>query len=173
MDEKQRVIGAKGKKPVLVNTSPEALQAFLGQIQVSDLIGCEDPLVIRGEILRLTEELQQRKTTRPMQPHREVPAIPVEVVMAKEKAPDSVKLDRAGYFVILPKSEQALIFVEHFSNSNKLLRIIQGNNARDIYWTIIDNGWVTEMSHAAYLGKELAIAEAALRQGSKYIQDKA
>jgi len=52
-----------------------------------------------------------------------------------------------------------------------LLRIIEGTTARAIYNTIISNGWVTELSHAAYLGKELVKAELSLQHGIKYIQD--
>ena len=36
---------------------------------------------------------------------------------------------------------------------------------------IIANGWVTQLSHAAYLGRELARAELALKQGLKYVQE--
>jgi tetrahydromethanopterin S-methyltransferase subunit A len=40
-----------------------------------------------------------------------------------------------------------------------------------MYSTIIENGWVSQLSHAAYLGKELARAELALRLGGEYVQD--
>jgi tetrahydromethanopterin S-methyltransferase subunit A len=36
---------------------------------------------------------------------------------------------------------------------------------------IVANGWVTELSHAAYIGKELAKAELSLKYGLKYVQD--
>lgn len=97
----------------------------------------------------------------------------IKVITAKEKDPDKVKMDRAGYFVILPKAEQGKILVEHYNYANQLLRIIQGDNARDIYWTIIENNWVGEMSHAAYLGKELTAAQLSMQMGFKYVQDKA
>jgi dihydropteroate synthase len=47
----------------------------------------------------------------------------------------------------------------------------QGANARALYKTIITNGWISELSHSAYLGKELAKAELSLRHGLKYVQD--
>jgi tetrahydromethanopterin S-methyltransferase subunit A len=47
----------------------------------------------------------------------------------------------------------------------------QSANARALYKTIITNGWISELSHAAYLGKELAKAELSLRHGLKYVQD--
>ena len=83
----------------------------------------------------------------------------------------NVKLDRAGYFVILPSRKNGTILVEHYSYENKLLRNIEGTSGRDIYFTIIDNKWVSELSHAAYLGKELARAELSLKKGFKFVQD--
>lgn len=71
--------------------------------------------------------------------------------------------DRAGYFVIIPKAQKGVILVEEYNYANQLLRVIQGDNARDIYWMIIDNNWITDMSHAAYLGKELAAAQLSCR----------
>jgi tetrahydromethanopterin S-methyltransferase subunit A len=71
----------------------------------------------------------------------------------------------------VPKAETGHILVEHYSNQNELLHIIQGENARDLYWTILEGGWVSELSHAAYLGKELMAAELSLKYGFKYFQD--
>ena len=94
-------------------------------------------------------------------PHRITSAAPRE----------GVKLDPAGYFVILPLVERGLINVEHYAYDHTLLRVLEGETARDIYTTLINNGWVTELSHAAYLGKELARAELCLRHGTKFVQD--
>jgi tetrahydromethanopterin S-methyltransferase subunit A len=85
--------------------------------------------------------------------------------------PAAVKLDKAGYFVIVPRSEKGVMSVEHYTYDNTLLRVIEGPNARAIYSAIIHNERVTELSHAAYLGKELARAELSLKYGFKYIQD--
>lgn len=85
----------------------------------------------------------------------------------------TVVMDKAGYFVILPLNSKGRIHVEQYDYSDRLLRTIQGENARAVYTTIIKNGWVTELSHAAYLGKELARAELSLQNGLKYAQDKA
>ncbi len=51
------------------------------------------------------------------------------------------------------------------------MRVIEGKDARSVYATIIANGWVTQLSHAAYLGKELARAEISLYRGVPYVQD--
>ena len=82
-----------------------------------------------------------------------------------------VRLDRAGYFVIVPLASRRVINVEYYSYDNALQAVIEGTTARDIYLTLIEQGWVSELSHAAYLGKELAKAELSLAHGFKYLQD--
>ena len=70
-------------------------------------------------------------------------------------------------------ADRGLINVEHYANDNTLLRVIEGRTARALYRTIIANGWVTELSHAAYLGKELARAESSLQHNLRFVQDRA
>jgi tetrahydromethanopterin S-methyltransferase subunit A len=82
-------------------------------------------------------------------------------------------LDPAGYFVIYPIAEKGIIHLEHYSYDNRLLRILEGASPRAIYLKIIEGGWVTELSHAAYLGKELIKAEISLQTGNAYLQDAA
>lgn len=72
---------------------------------------------------------------------------------------------------MIPQPEGGRIVVEHYSYDNKLLRTIEGRDARSIYWTAISNGWVTQLSHAAYLGRELAKAELSIKLGFRYVQD--
>lgn len=84
-----------------------------------------------------------------------------------------VKLDKAGYFVILPVPDRNVIHVEHYSYDNSLLHSIEGASARTLYLKIIEQDWVSEMSHAAYIGKELAKAESNLVFGTPYNQDAA
>lgn len=174
-DGKLKVIDAKGKKPILANTAKEQIEAFRHQIEVVDMIGCQD----KAKILEKIGELAMKACSEDSGKIRDAAEAgqawdrPVELIQAPEKDPYGVKLDKGGYFVIVPKAEQHIILVEHYSNGNKLLRIIRGTSARDIYWTILDNKWLTEMSHAAYLGKELTRAELSMELGFKFVQDKA
>ncbi len=80
-------------------------------------------------------------------------------------------MDRAGYFVIVPLPDRGSISVEHYAYDNTLLRTIEGTTARAIYRKLIEEGWMTELSHAAYLGRELTKAELARQYGFKYVQD--
>ena len=170
INERMRIIGANGRRPILANTSMQAVAAFTQQVEVIDMIGCTDVEKIVAKIEELAE--------RPLKPlyitaDETLLGTEIKVVCAKEKDPDKVKLDRAGYFVIVPRAEKGIILVEHYNYANQLLHVIQGDNARDLYWTIIENGWVGEMSHAAYLGKELTTAQLSMQMGFKYVQDKA
>ena len=80
-------------------------------------------------------------------------------------------MDRAGYFVIIPDPKRKLIVVEHYAYDNQLLHVVEGTTSKDLYRAIIDAGWISQLSHTAYLGKELATAELALRHGFSYVQD--
>jgi tetrahydromethanopterin S-methyltransferase subunit A len=169
VDARGRVIGSPGKRPVLQNVSAEEIRAFRAQVQVIDMIG----QVSLEAIVDRIEALAQSKagscgcsgctpTTVSITP----------TIMAVE--PDrTVKLDRAGYFVIVPLADRGSINVEHYDYDHTLLRVIEGRSAQTLYKMIVDKGWVTELSHAAYLGRELARAELSLEYGFKFIQDKA
>jgi len=175
IDNNMRVIASKGKKPVLSNTTKQEVNAFRNQIEVIDMTECED----LDKILEKVQELSEKATpscnceVNCSLDNKKPIASSIEILNAEEKDPNKVKLDKAGYFVIVPKADSGTILVEHYSYANQLLRIIKGEDSRDIYWTIIENGWVTELSHAAYLGKELTKAEMSIKLGFKYVQDKA
>ncbi len=170
VDDRMRVIGSPGKRPILQNVTLQEVQAFREQVQVVDMIGCENPRQIADKI----EEIQSIHSTADNctscsgeEKIISVPSAPVVRATATKK----VEMDKAGYFVILPRQSDQQILVEHYDYHNRLLRTIQGKDARSIYLTIIRNGWVSQLSHAAYLGKELARAELSLKMGFKYIQD--
>jgi len=172
LDENMRVIGSPGKRPFLRNVTREEVEAFRKQVRVVDLIGCEDVTKVVEKIKELSQSLntscsceEYAEETKPVQ------ISTVLVIQAKE--PVKVEMDKAGYFIIIPQPEKRIITVEHYSYNNKLLRIIEGKDARSICHTIIENNWITQLSHAAYLGKELARAELSAKLGLKYIQDSA
>ena len=81
--------------------------------------------------------------------------------------------DPAGYFVIFLDRARKLLSLEHYENSGLLTTIIEAKSAAEIYMTAIDRALVSQLDHAAYLGRELARAEDALRSGAPYVQDAA
>jgi tetrahydromethanopterin S-methyltransferase subunit A len=172
VDEKMKVIGSPGRRPILRNVTISEVERFRKQVRVIDMIGCEDVDKIVDKIEELSNEaISSCKCKETQEPMPGVLISSVPKIIATE--PKGFKMDRAGYFVIIPSHQKKTIIVEHYSYDDKLLHVIEGKDASSIYSTIIENGWVTELSHCAYLGKELAKAELSLKYGFKYIQDKA
>jgi tetrahydromethanopterin S-methyltransferase subunit A len=90
-------------------------------------------------------------------------------LVATSPLSDHIKLDKGGYFVI--NIQNGVIVVEHYDYKERLLHVIEGKDARALYWTLIDKGWVTKLDHAAYLGKELARAEFSIEHGVDFEQE--
>jgi len=67
-------------------------------------------------------------------------------------------------------ADQKFPGLAHYSYDNSLLHVIEGSSARGLYLKIIAENWVSEMSHAAYLGKELAKADLTLQLGIPFNQ---
>jgi tetrahydromethanopterin S-methyltransferase subunit A len=180
-----RVIGSEGRRPILKNVSLEEVRTFRQRVRVENMIGC----VNTQTLIRKIKELAEKALT----PVTAIGIMPIAAtaecgcstscceqppktsspprVTAKKFRKSSIKLDRAGYFVIIPSKKNKIISVEHYSYDNKLLRTIEGKKSRDIYLTIITNRWVEDLGHAAYIGKELARAELSLQKGFSFVQD--
>ena len=179
VDDNRRVIGSNGKRPILRNVTRLEIDAFRHQIQAIDLIGCECIDCVSERVAALNNKVielaPQPESCGCSEGNCQVPVADDEVVptLLVEEMDKPVKLDKAGYFVIFPIQERKIIHVEHYSYDNSLLHVIEGASARDLYLKIIDQNWVSELSHAAYLGKELNKAELNLANGIPYTQDAA
>ncbi len=175
VDEKMRVIGSHGKRPILRNVSLGEIESFRKQVQLVDLVGCED---IETIVEKIKELPMTHKTSEPLAEcgcakcNDEIVSVEIsDVSVVQAKEPSKIQMDKGGYFVVLPQMEQQKILVEHYGYDDKLLRRIEGKDARILYWTIVENNWVTQLSHAAYLGKEFTKAEFSIKHGFKYVQD--
>jgi tetrahydromethanopterin S-methyltransferase subunit A len=164
LDERGRIIGAQGKRPVLKNVSREEVQAFMQQVELVSMIGEESEDTITGQIRGCAE-----RDPGPY-PHPFNDA-PVERVKAEE--PKRLVLDRAGYFVIYPDARAKRLVVEHYSNQGVLDCVLEGASPGAIYTTAIERQLLTRLDHAAYLGRELARAERSLLENGPFIQDAA
>ena len=81
------------------------------------------------------------------------------------------KADKTGFFVIDVDARRGRIVLSFHDYNRKLKKRFMGENAEGLWDRVIDGGLVSELSHAAYLGLELAKAEVALKNGMKYRQD--
>ncbi len=168
IDASGRIPGAGGMHPVLPNTTRDEAEAFRQQVRVVDLIGCCDAAAIAAKVRELSTLPLQRTSPLPAPASLET-GEPTQRVRATAPSPDRIVLDRGGYFLI--HIEDDLLIVEHYDYNGRLLHGIEGKDARSICWTLINNGWVTKLDHAAYLGRELARAEFSAKHGLEFIQD--
>ncbi|MGB5620653.1 MAG: DUF4346 domain-containing protein [Desulfobacterales bacterium] len=84
-----------------------------------------------------------------------------------------LKFDPAGYFVIMAmKGKPYPIVIEHYSNDGRLKNIIEGKDASTTCATLVDMQLVSQIDHAAYMGRERARVEICLLSDTQYVQDK-
>ncbi len=163
-DERARIVGANGKRPVLRNIPRELIESFRKQVVAHDLIGRED----LERIGRISEDLAAHSPG-PF----EAGSCASAVATVHSQPPARLTLDPAGYFVVFPEQRRKTLLLEHYTNQGGLDAIFEGDSPAALYSTVIQKGFVSRLDHAAYLGCELARAERALETGERYIQDRA
>jgi tetrahydromethanopterin S-methyltransferase subunit A len=164
VDERQRIIGAAGKRPVLRNVNREAVEHFRRTVQVVDLVGTDD----RSAILAAIDGCAARNPG-PAKPFAGIPSIPI----LQGYIPERMVSDPAGYFVVYLDRQRQMLSLEHYANSGVLDTIIEGCTPAELYIQAVEKRLLSRLDHAAYLGRELARAEDALLSGQPYIQDAA
>ena len=108
-----------------------------------------------------------------------------------------IDLDPGGYFIIYLNREEGLIYAKHFTNviderglavdpeTGKVIpargkverthtTVFSGRTAKELSVKIFEEQEpppVTQLNHAAYLGREFVRAEIALVTGQDYVQD--
>lgn len=164
LDERGRIIGARGKRPVLKNVNAEEVAAFIQQVELMSVIGEQDVESLAAHV----ERLNRRNPGEYANPIR---ATPIERVLALDPKP--LVLDKAGYFVVYPDARTHRLCVEHYTNQGLLNCVLEGTSTGALYGEAIDRGLVSRLDHAAYLGRELARAEHSLTSGTRFVQDAA
>lgn len=164
LDEQGRIVGARGKRPVLKNVSPEQVSAFLRQVHIVPMIGGTDASNVLDAIARAASEAPGVFEERPLD---------VRVPTLHVTEPARLVQDPAGYCVVYPDSRRGCIRLEHFHNDGSLDCVVEGRTPAAVYAAVIDRKLVSRLDHAAYLGRELARAERSLTTGEPYVQDRA
>ena len=164
VDDQGRIVGARGKRPVLKNVSRAQIDAFLAQVTLVPLVGETNANLIAVEIAKAT--------SRSPGPFQEAPEqTPLPTVQAHE--PRRLVSDPAGYLVVYVDRARGCIAVEHYTNQGVLDCVVEGTTPAALYSEIIARGLLSRLDHAAYLGRELARAERSLATGETYVQDRA
>jgi tetrahydromethanopterin S-methyltransferase subunit A len=159
-----RIINAKGKRPVLRNLEPAAVDHFRRTVEVIDHIGVSDIELIMTAVRACAD--RNPGPADPFTPN----SVPQSIAGT---VPKKMLSDPAGYFVIFIDRVRGLLNIEHYQNNGVLTTIIEGHSAVEVYMTAIERGLLSRLDHAAYLGRELARAEHSLLPGESYVQDAA
>ncbi len=163
------IVGAAGAMPYLKNTSQEEIERFNKQIELVDLIEIVD-------VKKIEEAIDSCIARDPgFFSDGNIQIKQIETIPANFDHAKGISLDKAGWFLISMDREKNEIAAEHYvgygAEAKAHCRIV-GKTAEEIAGTIAKLGLVSDLYHAAYLGKELEKAEIALRTGKQYEQDK-
>jgi tetrahydromethanopterin S-methyltransferase subunit A len=164
MDERGRIRGAEGKRPVLKNVHPDQVDTFLQQVELVTCIGEDEP----SRIAQIIEACR----TRDPGPYADPPST-TGVMTVQATEPQRLVPDPAGFFVVYPDPRCQHLILEHYTTAGVLDGVIEGRTSASVYRAAIDRQWVSRLDHAAYLGGELARAELSLKTGAEYVQDRA
>jgi tetrahydromethanopterin S-methyltransferase subunit A len=170
VDANMRVLESASWRPILKNLTLFEVARFREQIELVNLVG--ETAV--SKIVEAARRAAKKPTTALVsQTVIDSDKTTSRVERLQARAPKILRLDKAGFFVVLPQAATGLIICEHYENSGRLAHVIEGRQGALIAATVIEQGLLTQLDHAVYLGRELAKAEFALKTGSHYEQDAA
>lgn len=164
IDDRRRIIGAQGRRPLLKNLNSESVAHFREVVEVVDLIG-------ETGVKQILAAANRCATRNPgsAQPFAAGPIVsPIPGYL-----PARMVSDPAGYFVIYVDRSRGILSLEHYLNDGLLDVVIESASAAELYTPAIDRGLISRLDHAAYLGRELARAEESLHSGEPFVQDAA
>jgi tetrahydromethanopterin S-methyltransferase subunit A len=174
IDDTKHIIGAAGYLPVLQGVNAGDVEEFRSRVSVVDRTGLNDVSEIGREVTLLADRL----ASEPMQVRRAVDRTLTSTdddVHFKMLRPggkrDSLAYDPQGYIVITVDRAASEIVARHYTPAAQPVHIMRGRSAEGMALALIRENIITQMTHAAYIGAELAKAETALRTGLEYEQD--
>ncbi|TMI15261.1 hypothetical protein E6H35_02745 [Candidatus Bathyarchaeota archaeon] len=171
VDDKRRIVDAAGYDPVLPSIDPEQVTQFRKQVEILDWTGEEDLQVLQERVKSLSDRnpgvfmMGQRETGLARRQEEFVSIRP-----GGQREP--LLYDPKGYFVITIEPEQKEILLRHYLPDHTPAHEMRGRGATSMLLGLLRDGLVTQLSHAGYLGEELAKAQTALQFGLRYDQDR-
>jgi tetrahydromethanopterin S-methyltransferase subunit A len=171
VNEKRKIIDAAGYDPVLPSIDPEQVAQFRKQVEILDWTGEEDLQVLQDRVKSLADRnpgvfATGQKETGVTRKQEEF----LSIRPGGQREP--LLYDPKGYFVITIEPEQKEILLRHYLPDHTPAHEMRGRGATSMLLGLLRDGLVTQLSHAGYLGEELAKAQTALQFGLRYDQDR-
>ena len=165
-DHEHHILDVTGYNPFVHNITQEELAAFQRRVELVDLIGETNVDTILTSARNLEARTPGRAAAGVLHPF-------ADPLVAKANPMGQITLDGLGLFLVGIRRATGEITLDHYSADRRYLDTVVGANAEAICHTLVREGLVSELSHAAYLGREVAKAEEALRWGLEFEQDRA
>jgi hypothetical protein len=175
VDEERRIMGAEGYDPVLPNVPESRIGSFRRQVELVDWTGEDDPGALEEQIAGLAARNPGRFTASPEDSSmdRAQPAAPATFVSIRPGGRrQPLQYDPKGYFVITIDREAEQIVLQHYLPDHTPAHEMRGRVAESISLGLLREELISQLSHASYIGAELAKAEAALHLDLRYRQDR-
>lgn len=174
----KRIIGAQGPLPVLKNLSSAQIAAFGRQVELVDYIGTTDPVMLAEHIRELvqrnpgpfTEQWEWDEKQPPVATNGEQRERFIQLRPGGKRQP--LSYDPKGFFIITVNQAKNEIIVRHYLADQTPAHEMRGRSAESLLLGLLREDLISQLSHAGYLGSELAKAEMALRAGWQYEQDR-
>ena len=170
VDEQKRIVDAIGHYPVLRNVDPEQIELFRRQCELLDYADESDVRLISATIDGLDVKETERISGGSIN-HGESEMEPSFKKLKPGGHREPIAYDPNGFFVITLDRNAGEIVVRHYLPDNTPAHEMHGRRAESVLLGLLREDLISQMSHAGYLGIELAKAETALRLDLPYEQD--
>jgi tetrahydromethanopterin S-methyltransferase subunit A len=166
VDDSNRILGAEGYEPQLAGISNAAIDRFRSQVEPIDLIGVDDASAITEALAELKE-----RSPGPLAEALELQQPELKRLRAGGKR-EPLRYDPKGFFVISLDRNEGEIHLVHYKADRSPAHEMRGRTAEPMLLGLLRERLVSQLSHAGYLGAELAKAETALRLDLSFEQDR-
>jgi tetrahydromethanopterin S-methyltransferase subunit A len=175
VDADRRIVGAIGYEPVLSTLDPARIAQFRQQVEVVDWAGEEDLQALEEGVGALVARNPGRFAASDSSTDSSagmLQAVEQFTPIRPGGKREPLQYDPKGYFVITLDREQEQLIIRHYLPGHTPAHEMRARAAGSMLLGLLREGLVTQLSHAGYLGEELAKAEAALRFDLRYDQDR-
>ena len=163
MDDNRRIIEAPGKRPVLKNTPPGRVAYFRRTVTLIDYVDSDNVATIVSAV-----QTCMAQDPGPAEPYR---AMEPTVPLIEGHAKADIIPDPAGYVVIGFDTNPACLWAKVYSPKGEYRARVVGQTPGDVSEALLTHGFISNLDHAMYAGRELGRAETAMQHGFAYVQD--